>query len=146
MSMLAHLQKDVEEIVLEARKLNEEVERLEREKEAKESLAQAKSRQCELLCTKVSNLATELKELKTVAQGKQRLLEVKEQENFELANVLQDLQHKFEKDVHYLFASSPYCFLDCYVECKVCPFYKMLFISIVCQSLCIILRGNTVTS
>lgn len=118
MSMLAHLQKDVEEIVLEARKLNEEVERLEREKEAKESLAQAKSRQCELLCTKVSNLATELKELKTVAQGKQRLLEVKEQENFELANVLQDLQHKFEKDVHYLFASSPYCILD-FVLCGV---------------------------
>lgn len=104
------------------------MERLEREKEAKDSLAQAKSRQCELLCKKVSNLATELKELKTVAQRKQQLLEVKEQENFDLANVLQDLQHKLELDVHHFLANSPYCILDCCIECKVCTCSRMLFI------------------
>lgn len=88
--------KDVEEIILQARRLNEEVERLERENEVKDNLAQAKSRQCELLSMKVSSLATELEEVKTAAHGKQRLLEAKEQENLKLTNILQDLQHKLE--------------------------------------------------
>ncbi|KAG0583316.1 hypothetical protein KC19_3G126400 [Ceratodon purpureus] len=88
--------KDFEEIILQARRLNEEVERLEREKEVKDNLAQAKSRQCELLSSKVSSLANELEEIKTAAYGKQRLLEAKEQENLKLASVLQDLQHKLE--------------------------------------------------
>lgn len=81
------------------------MERLEREKEAKDSLAQANSRQCELLCKKVSTLATELEEVKTAAQGKQRLLEAKEHENFKLANVLQDLRHKFEIQVHHFLSA-----------------------------------------
>ena len=94
------MQKDVEEIILQARRLNEEVERLERENEVKDNLAQAKSRQCELLSMKVSSLATELEEVKTAAHGKQRLLEAKEQENLKLTNILQDLQHKLEIEVH----------------------------------------------
>ncbi|XP_073391252.1 uncharacterized protein [Physcomitrium patens] len=88
--------KDVEEIIHESRKLSEEIQRLEREKEAKDNLAHAKLRQCEILSKKVSSLATELEEVKRLAQGKQRLLEAKEQENLQLTSVLQELHHKLE--------------------------------------------------
>lgn len=94
------MQKDVEQIILEARRLNEEVKRLEGEEETKDNLAQAKSRQCESLSKKVSSLATELEDVKSAAHGKQRLLEAKEQENLKLSSVLRDLQHKLEIGVH----------------------------------------------
>jgi predicted Holliday junction resolvase-like endonuclease len=93
------MQKDVEEVVLDARKLNEEVERLRREMEAKERVAQAKSRQCEMLSKRLSALTTELEEAKAAAHGKHRLLEAKEQECSKLANVVQDLQRKLEVEV-----------------------------------------------
>ena len=95
------MQKDVEDILLEARKLNEEVEQLRREKEAKEKVAQAKSRQCELLVKRLSSLTTELEEVKSTAHRKQHLLEAKEQEYLKLANVVQDLQRKLEIEVNY---------------------------------------------
>lgn len=104
MVILRILQKDVEEIIHESRKLSEEIQRLEREKEAKDNLAHAKLRQCEILSKKVSSLATELEEVKRLAQGKQRLLEAKEQENLQLTSVLQELHHKLEIEVciHFL--------------------------------------------
>lgn len=83
--------------MLEARMLNEEVERLRKEKEA---IAEAKSRQCELLSKQLSALTTELEEVKASAQGKQRLLDVKEQDYMKLANVVQDLQRKLDIEVH----------------------------------------------
>ncbi|XP_024388846.1 uncharacterized protein [Physcomitrium patens] len=86
--------KDVEGIIYEAGKLNEELERLQNEKEANDSLAQAKSQQCEILSKKVSTLVTELEEVKSEVLEKQRLLEAKEQENLKLASFLQELQHK----------------------------------------------------
>ncbi|KAG0616695.1 hypothetical protein M758_5G135000 [Ceratodon purpureus] len=87
---------DVEDLIVEARKLNEEVEHLRREKESKERVAQSKSRQCELLSKKLSALATELEEVKSAADGKQRLLEATEEENLKLTNIVQDLQRKLE--------------------------------------------------
>ncbi|KAG0614471.1 hypothetical protein M758_6G179700 [Ceratodon purpureus] len=83
------VQPDVEEIILEARKFNKELEHLRREKEDK-------SRQCDLLSKRLSALTTELEEVKTAAHGKQRLLEAKEQEYLKLANVVQDLERKLE--------------------------------------------------
>ena len=88
------MQKDVEEIILEARKFNKELEHLRREKEDK-------SRQCDLLSKRLSALTTELEEVKTAAHGKQRLLEAKEQEYLKLANVVQDLERKLEIEVNY---------------------------------------------
>lgn len=118
------MQKDVEEIILQARRLNEEVERLERENEVKDNLAQAKSRQCELLSMKVSSLATELEEVKTAAHGKQRLLEAKEQENLKLTNILQDLQHKLEIEVHKFSFTLKLLFLFSagVLSCSIYPF------------------------
>jgi hypothetical protein len=118
------MQKDVEEIILQARRLNEEVERLERENEVKDNLAQAKSRQCELLSMKVSSLATELEEVKTAAHGKQRLLEAKEQENLKLTSILQDLQHKLEIEVHKFSFTLKLLFLfpAGVLSCSIYPF------------------------
>lgn len=100
--VIRSVQKDVEGIIYEAGKLNEELERLQNEKEANDSLAQAKSQQCEILSKKVSTLVTELEEVKSEVLEKQRLLEAKEQENLKLASFLQELQHKLVTEVHIL--------------------------------------------
>lgn len=97
------VQKGTGEIVLEVKELNEEVERLPDET----SVVHAKSRQCELLAKRLSALTTELEDAKAAAQGKERLLELKEQEYLKLANVVQDLQSKLEIEVHSSFRSVP---------------------------------------
>ena len=133
------MQKDVQEIILDARRLNEEVERLEREKEVKDNLAQAKSRQCDFLSKKVSSLTTELEEVKAAAHGKQLLLETKEQENLKLASVVQDFQHKLEIEVH-IFPSNPVSFIlfCCPLGAgifllRIPPICSLSYVLIVCQ-------------
>lgn len=125
-------QQDVMEVVLEARKLADEVKRLEGEKQEKETASQAMSQQYGILSEKVQKLQIELTEAKTSAHRKQHVLELKKQECFKLSLAVEDLQRKLDGEVcrcpsflifllpTFSYSTNlPFCFLYSLAETRV---------------------------
>jgi hypothetical protein len=94
-------EENIDAVLLQARKLEEEVKSLKEEKMEQEIASRAMNIQHESLVQKVIKMETELKAAKMLATQKQHLIQKYECECFNYQIALEELQHRLDAEVYH---------------------------------------------